>query len=484
MQKIDNLFKNVNVKKIFGTAGAGKTTYLIKENEELFKQGVSPEEIVFVSFTKTAVEEMINRMIIKFPQFTKEQFNNFKTLHALCYRYSKNKNVMDYKDLLKVTKPLGLEISMFINPEDGGGNKVGDKVITIESLSRLRMVDLKQQWEDCNFDNCPYHIVQEFSEHLNKYKEENNKIDYTDMLESYSSGAIGNVKYFFVDEAQDLSPLQWKVVDQMASNCEKVIIAGDDDQAIYNWAGADVNYILNIKNDEEVILNKSYRLPKKIYDLSRVVLKRIGNRKQKESDPIEKEGSINHYNSFSNIEFKPNEDYLILVRNNYLMKNIKETLEDEGIGYVVNEVSSLKNDETRAIVDWEKFRNGKVITYNDFENIKKYSIFLAKYKKENVPEELKKEWFSILNNISKAKYYRLCLTNGYKFNEMPKVTISSIHKAKGGECQNVVIITDVSFITWSNIYSDDEHRVWYVAVSRCKENLHIVMEQGNKFYKI
>ena len=64
---INNLFKTTKTHKIFGTAGAGKTTFLISEMEKLFKKGVNAEEICFVSFTKKAIEEIIERMKTKFP---------------------------------------------------------------------------------------------------------------------------------------------------------------------------------------------------------------------------------------------------------------------------------------------------------------------------------------------------------------------------------------------------------------------------------
>ena len=49
-----------------------------------------------------------------------------------------------------------------------------------------------------------------------------------------------------IDEAQDLSPLQWEMVEHMTAKCPEIYYAGDDDQAIYSWAGADVNHFLNL----------------------------------------------------------------------------------------------------------------------------------------------------------------------------------------------------------------------------------------------
>ena len=81
-------------------------------------------------------------------------------------------------------------------------------------------------------------------------------------------------KVIFVDEAQDLSPLQWKMYDLLNSNSDDVYLAGDDDQAIYTWAGADVNRFIN-EPAKERVLSKSRRIPKKVQELSSIVISRI-----------------------------------------------------------------------------------------------------------------------------------------------------------------------------------------------------------------
>ena len=483
---IDNLFQTTKVRKIFGTAGAGKTTELIRTINELFENGVKPEEICFVSFTKKAVDEMIERMVSKFPNYTRERFNSFKTLHALCYSIADNKNILQQKDFFTIARDMGMQISTYQSTEEGGGSKQGDKVLTVESLSRLRMVSLKQQWRDCNFEDCPFVLVEDWSNHLKEYKKQHNKIDFTDLLENYRSGALKHIKHFIIDEAQDLSPLQWSVVDQMTKQCEKVYLAGDDDQAIYNWAGADVNYILKLKSDEETVLDKTHRLPKKVYSISREILKKIKNRKPKENEPDRDDGTVLLEDSFESIDFEKNEEYLILVRNRFQTSKIIQRMEELGLPYIAFNQSSTDCKEIKAIVAWERFRKTKEITYRDFEAIQGYSTFLRKFKKDSIPENLLLPWFKVMNlmPVSKSNYFRIFLENGYKFRDEPKIKISTIHQAKGGEADNVILLTDMSHTTFQNVNSEDEHRVWYVAVSRCKKNLIIVREQTNKYYRL
>jgi len=95
-------------------------------------------------------------------------------------------------------------------------------------------------------------------------------------------------------------------------------------------------------------------------------------------------------------------------------------------------------------------------------------------------------WFEILDLIplEKKNYIRRVLANGYNFNDKPKIRLSTIHQSKGGEADTVVLFTDVSNMVWENIWTDHEHRVWYVAVTRTKNKLIIIQEQSNRFYKI
>ena len=70
---------------------------------------------------------------------------------------------------------------------------------------------------------------------------------------------MSKLKVMFVDEAQDLSPLQWKMYD-LKSNSDDVYLAGDDDQAIYTWAGVDVNRFIKEPAKEEFYLNQDVYL--------------------------------------------------------------------------------------------------------------------------------------------------------------------------------------------------------------------------------
>jgi DNA helicase-2/ATP-dependent DNA helicase PcrA len=112
----------------------------------------------------------------------------------------------------------------------------------------------------------------------------------------------------FIDEAQDLSPIQWMMYDVLKEKSKDIYLAGDDDQAIFAWAGADVKRFLN-EPAEEVVLPYSNRVPKNIQELSNVIVSRIQTRKEKQYFP--KKGSP------GSVEFIYNIEHIDLTKDNW-----------------------------------------------------------------------------------------------------------------------------------------------------------------------
>jgi superfamily I DNA/RNA helicase len=95
-------------------------------------------------------------------------------------------------------------------------------------------------------------------------------------------------------------------------------------------------------------------------------------------------------------------------------------------------------------------------------------------------------WHEALDKIggTQREYIIACLRRGEKISN-PRIRLSTIHAAKGGEADNVVVFTDISIKTWNELYSrpDGENRAFYVAVTRTRKNLHIVQPETSKFYR-
>jgi superfamily I DNA/RNA helicase len=98
-------------------------------------------------------------------------------------------------------------------------------------------------------------------------------------------------------------------------------------------------------------------------------------------------------------------------------------------------------------------------------------------------------WYEAFDDAPKrdVNYLRQMRKNGEKLNEEPRITLSTIHGAKGGESENVILLTDLSENTMKAYErnTDDENRLFYVGATRTKEHLHIIEpKQEYKGYKI
>ena len=92
------------------------------------------------------------------------------------------------------------------------------------------------------------------------------------------SGLCPKYDVAFIDEAQDLSPIQWKMFNIIKENSKYVILAGDDDQAIYGWAGADVKKFQQEISKKDIILPQSYRVPQDVQNHCRQDIRSYSNK--------------------------------------------------------------------------------------------------------------------------------------------------------------------------------------------------------------
>ena len=109
------------------------------------------------------------------------------------------------------------------------------------------------------------------------------------MIEKFlSSGDTPKLRVMFVDEAQDLSLIQWKLVRRIEESATDSFIAGDDDQGIYKWNGAHVNTFINLEGTRK-ILEQSHRVPQKPFELANKIINKVKNRVDKKYYPKDKD---------------------------------------------------------------------------------------------------------------------------------------------------------------------------------------------------
>jgi DNA helicase-2/ATP-dependent DNA helicase PcrA len=365
----------------------------------------------------------------------------------------------------------------------------------------MRQVNLETQWHDSD-DVVGWFELERFANGLRLFKDDRLLIDYTDMLQLFlDRGRAPKLDVMFVDEAQDLSPLQWAVVRKLCESADRIYIAGDDDQAIYRWAGADVDYLIRNSKDA-MILKQSYRVPSSIHKLAQNCIGQVVSRVQKSWNPRKEAGHVSWEPSYETIDMESGE-WLVLARTNYLLNGIEEHCRSEGWFYKSKNRNSVSEKKVKAVRDWETLRQGGEIPIVDLTKVLNYMKIRVPISLERndfdtnisfdqaqqfVPDLKKEYWYDLFDGISVSErsYIRAMLRRGEKITKEPRIKLSTIHAAKGGEAENVILLTDISNRIYKSYQSnpDDESRVFYVGLTRAKENLFLIEPQTQKYFPL
>ena len=489
---------------ILGPPGTGKTSTLLGLLEEELERGTQPERIGFFTFTKQAVKEGKTRALERF-EISQKQLPYFRTLHSLCFLQlglSKD-SVLAGRDFKDLNDKLNLKLTGSVNSEDGNIVSVSkdDRLLFIENLARMRQVSLEEQWHEVD-DAVGWFELERFSRGLNLFKKDRMVLDYTDMLEMFlKRGRAPTLDVMFVDEAQDLSPLQWAVVRKLCDNADRIYIAGDDDQAIYRWAGADVDYLIRNSKDA-MVLKQSYRIPRSIHSLAERCIGQVASRVRKKWEPRKEVGQVRWEASYESIDMSEGE-WLVLARTNYLLEGVENYCRSEGWFFKMKNRSSISEKKIKSVKDWESIRAGGSILVTELINAVSYmklrvpnslanldfdKFITFEEVKNHIPSLQNEYWYDVFDamSVSERSYIRAMLRRGEKITKEPRIRLSTIHAAKGGEATNVILMTDLS----SRIYNsyqknpDDESRVFYVGLTRAKENLYLIEPRSSKYFPI
>ena len=107
---------------------------------------------------------------------------------------------------------------------------------------------------------------------------------------------------------------------------------------------------------------------------------------------------------------------------------------------------------------------------------------------EQFPDLPTGEWYDVFTLLRPAEisYIRAMLSRGEKITKQPRIRLSTIHAAKGGEATNVVLLTDITNRVYKNYQKnpDDENRVFYVGITRAKENLFLIEPKTTRCFQI
>lgn len=430
---------------IYGPPGTGKTNFLFN----IASQNKGSD--LFVTFTKSGVSEIKKRM---------GQSCNATTLHALAYKSvgAKPDQILTDYDLVEFAAKYGYSFS-FEDPATAYIQTESDVFLSQYNKNKAAFITNNDNKYRC------------FESELNDFMSKKGIIDFNDLLTKATlQGNFGKINRLFIDEAQDLSNLQWRFVDMLIKQCSpsEVYVAGDDDQAIYEWAGASphgMEIFSDKYNSEVIVLKKSQRIPKTVHGLATQISSRIQERKEKPYSPNDNIGCVLRSNILRRIDFSG--DTFVLYRCHAMRTEIVHYLINAGIVFdTLNGLSGpLKHPAVQSAQLWHKIKNNSNIkpTITQRAQISRY----LNSGTDNIFDALDGNISGTLMNY----LYRIKFDPAIEY--APSVKLSTIHGVKGKEADNVVILDDAAPSGIKSDSIDSELRVFYVGVTRSRENLTV-----------
>jgi len=465
--------------KVVGPPGTGKTKTLLDKVKLYLDTGISLDRIGYFAFTRKASEEARDRFLKERPNLSKKDVEYFRTLHSLAFNNLglKEENVMNELNYKAIGETCGIQIQYASYEQDSwnGIFSSSSEYLNLINLARVKQIKTLEQLDlNEHLGKVERDKLEAIDTEIQNYKKTYGLIDFTDMLEKFlEKGSIQNkLDVIFVDEAQDLSKIQWSMIEKIErdNGCD-VWIAGDDDQAIFGWAGADVDSFIDW-DATEMPLKQSERVPSHVQQKALSIISRVrDNRLDKDYLPKKETGEVFEVYKFSDIDMSKG-SWLILARTNPLLKPIPKILKQKGLFFKTVDGNSIAKNLYEDIEHWNKLRKGESV---------------PEVQEQRVLEKIKGkpnyslEWYDAFTNVASAKidYLRTMISNGEKINKEPRITVSTIHGAKGGEATNVVLFLNQTINTMKasnkSVYKkDEEYRVWYVGVTRTIQNLYLV----------
>ena len=424
--------------KVVGPPGTGKTRRLLNEVQRYVNKGTPLNKIGYFAFTRKAAGEARDRFLKINTHLTKKDIKYFQTLHSLAFGKLglKEENVMQDLNYKVIGETCGIQIkyAMYETNNWNGIFSSDSEYLSMINLARVKQISVMDQLDlNEHLSKIERDKLDAIEKEINNYKEIYGLIDFTDMIQKFLDENIElNFDVIFVDEAQDLSLIQWTMINKIEKDtgCD-VFVAGDDDQAIFGWAGADVDSFINY-NAEEIPLKQSERVPSIIQKTALNVINRIQeNRIDKEYFPKSETGQILERYRLSDIDMSTG-DWLILTRTKSLLKSVPTYLKKKGLFFESAQGNSVGKSLYEDIQYWSKLQK---------------KIHLPDIQVQRIKERIKGDmnislhWYDAFNKLTESQitYMRLLLLNNEDPTKDARIKISTIHGAKGGEATNVVL---------------------------------------------
>jgi len=278
---------------VIAGAGSGKTRTLVFRVVHLVEQGIKPDEILLLTFTRKASEEMLRRAALllddRCSKVSGGTFHSFA--NTVLRKYS---NLIGIPNSFTILDQSDAEDTVNLIRTELGFNKADKRFPRKQALLNIlsRSVNKSEEVGIVLYDEYPQFMeweaeIKKIQEEYKKYKFSKALLDYDDLLvylkellvkhEEIRSGLSRKFKYIMVDEYQDTNKLQAYVVCLLASEHKNIMVVGDDAQSIYSFRGANFKNILDFPKlfpgTKIIALEENYRSTQPILDLTNRVIR-------------------------------------------------------------------------------------------------------------------------------------------------------------------------------------------------------------------
>ncbi|MDU4378033.1 MAG: ATP-dependent helicase [Anaerococcus vaginalis] len=565
---------------VLAIPGSGKTTMLLERIKFLSKH-IDSSKILNLTFSRIQANDMKKRFDSK--------DSNFMTIHAFCYliirnylkKYNRQVNLIEDEKIYNKYNLVG-EIYKNINK----------KKMSKEDLNLFfqKVSFMKNSLLDISYlEKVEVSNIKEIYLEYEKIKKQKHLLDFDDMQvyalklledEKLLKSIKNKYKYFQLDEGQDTSLLQFKILEKIVMPENNLLVVADDDQSIYSFRASNPNYLLNFtkiyKDAKIMTLDTNYRSGEEIIKLAKNFIGQNKNRYKKDFKVNRKNPSQIKIKSFKNFSkeyayilenIDKNENTGILFRNNISAISLISYLLENNIDFSINSkimdffeskifldminIINFSNDFNNVEIfseiyykissylskdDIEKLIykpvNENIFDFfenSDIEDFKKDALFniekkLNHLRKLDIDKKISfiyqslsyKDYINILSRkykeetvnkdiyIESLKYFTKSCENLDQVYEKIKIIekkskslrennlkLSTIHSSKGLEYDTVFVIDLIKnefpiILDEENYFErlEEERRIFYVAITRAKNNLHLLSLKNRNNKKV
>ena len=335
---------------VLAGAGSGKTKVLTSRIANLLDSGVSPDNILAITFTNKAAREMKERVVGLVGHDA--YYIQISTFHSLGLKiikenyeflgYDKNFTILDSDDTLTIIKKIMKDLNM--NPKYYNAKMIRNKI----SSAKNELVDYKH-FSKIEFDSKIVEVYKKYSEKLKK----GNSVDFDDLLilpiklfktsSSILDSYQERFKYILIDEYQDTNEAQYIFSKMLAAKYKNIFVVGDNDQAIYAFRGANFKNILNFEKDypkcKTILLEENYRSTQTILNAANCVIK---HNKQRKDKNLWSKNDIGQKIKYIKTDDEKSE-------GDFITKEIKKIVDDKKVSYEDIAILYRTNAQSRSI---------------------------------------------------------------------------------------------------------------------------------------